>query len=1268
MACLLSASSLLPAYGLPLQAVEQTEEIQPVLPASLQDEYTLYEPLSDEFNGSVSDMWLMDYMPWWSDTAKREKSGTRTRYRFIEADTQDNQSLQIYVSGENVMNAENFQPYYLEKLSGPRSLSPAERYLCQTTSQKNTWNSKFAGFMAAGKDYLNTYRGSQAPIENHQPYSDAGATQYGYFETRCKFLSEKRGQGLAPAFWFIGVQDGELDRGEVDVFEFLDNHTLDFTIHPKGDTRMTYATKEFHFEEDMSADYHTYGLLWDETGFSLYVDGEFLWKHNIQIDYRMIPMFSINHHENGWIGSVDNKGLPEERTFDIDYFRVFKKKGTDPDLGTPVIPQMEEGRNMSDAAWISLFGLTGTEADATPMQWLNDQDLSTTVKSGLKNSLGETISESVLPQYVYIDWKTPADFNTIVMHCAQAQSMAPTLVDVEISEDGETWTPAARDIALHWTTDSQVAESQTIMLENTIRNNRHCRLVIRSASLKNGQFGISELEIGENITASAPDYLPLPENGGQPEESLFGSWSLDGSLAADRTGLDIIRPDAAAASWQQSQADHGQALRLEGLSSRYYLPLQNAQTQEHLASDEDFTLSLWIRPDAVSSGTDQLILAQQTGSAGGRPWLFLYQGKLGCYLGAENNYADRTVQAGVWTHAAVTFHVQENGKALMTLYQNGEKAGQKEVKVESDSLCSPQLLLGSHKSGTKGGYKGLMDDIVLYRRALSEEEMKALYTAGGTVDSQKDRELTGFAALEPITGTAGLLQREEVTLPETVTAVFENQYAAQVPVHWNTEDLDALDFETPGTLVIRGEADLSSLGAVCNENHLQPEIRLELRAPVSLSELSGLLETINALQEADWTEESFAAFLVACQNVQTKNTMLMIGQYPDYTVPEIIPESATADTVRRMSEELQAALDLLVPVQTDSAEKLLLQMAMQYAREQQQEENYAHVHPVIRQGLENVLEQAETLLVQPAGDPQDLRQAWLELTRWIHLLDFRADKAALEALIAECDAMDLQQVIRDEAWKAYQQALDAARQTAADENALQERIDAAAQALLAARESLHWSQADLRLLQYLVSCIRQADLESYAGGAHKEALILELAKAEAVLASPESQEQVDAQTAALNQAWLQLRLKPSEVLLQELHAFVQACSQISLSLYQAEDQALLQQLYTEALQLYSAPDASQEAVQSLLHEIQQEKVQSLLNRKTLDQNTKQEAQSTFNDPLEQRNTNNQELRNNTAVSVRNAVSTSASSGLFPAVSSLLATIGLGYILKKRNSH
>ena len=231
---------------LPTTVIKANETILPT-PKDLQSTYSYYDVLSDEFNGSVSDMWLMDYMPWWSDTAEREQSGTKTRYRFIDADGKDNQSLQIYVNGGKSYGGSEFSTLLFREIVWSTKLG-CKRSLSSTNYTKNNWNSKFAGFMAGGKDYLNTFRGSEAPIENHSNYSDAGATTYGYFEARVKFLSMKSGQGLAPAFWFIGMQDGVYDLGEVDVFEFLDNYTLDFTIHPKGDPNISKVTKQFKFK------------------------------------------------------------------------------------------------------------------------------------------------------------------------------------------------------------------------------------------------------------------------------------------------------------------------------------------------------------------------------------------------------------------------------------------------------------------------------------------------------------------------------------------------------------------------------------------------------------------------------------------------------------------------------------------------------------------------------------------------------------------------------------------------------------------------------------------------------------------------------------------------------------------------------------------------------------------------------------------------------------------------------------------------------------
>ena len=915
LAQLLVAGALLGTSIVPIQAAgnDAADAILPD-PKELQDTYEYYDVLSDEFNGEVSDMWLMDYMPWWSDTAQREQSGTKTRYRFIDADSADNQSLQIYVNGENRMGEENFQPYYLEKLSGPQSMEAKDRYLA-ATNQKNNWNSKFAGFMAGSKDYLNTYRGSEAPIEHHTNYSDAGATTYGYFEARVKFLSMDRGEGLAPAFWFIGMQDDIYDRGEVDVFEFLDNHTLDFTIHPKGDPNITKVTKQFHFDEDMSKDYHTYGVLWDETGFSLYVDGEFLWKHEQKIDYRMIPMFSINHHENGWIGSVDGKGHPEERTMDIDYFRVFKKVGTDPEPNEPVLPEMEPGTNVAEGAYISLFGLTGPEADATPVQWLNDKETTNTVLSGICDPMGDPMERSTLPQYLYIDWKTPATFDTIILHAQNAASSAPTLVDVEISEDGKNWTPIKEDVTLQWQSDSQIAEAQTIELDEVLSGNLHTRIKIKEANLNaQGRFGLCEVEIGEDITPMDPEYLPLPDPiDTNLEGSMFTTWELDGNDVSN-TGLQLTYKEGTQPNYGEGK--NGQAMVIDGNTQYIYAPLKDGET--HLKSDEDFTLGMWIKPDYVQLGSDQVILAQQTGSSGGRPWLFMYNGTLGTFLGNENTFGSIALKANEWQYVAVTFHVTDEAtkQGEVILYVNGKQDTKKTITYEEDALADAQLLLGRHKNGSKGFYKGSMDDITLLNKALAPQDMEALYEAGGQVDQieAKTYDLSKVVALPRIEGMVGELTMDDIVLPAQVSGVFEQIYAQSVDVAWSEEDLAALDLNQAGTYTIHGTLDLSAYPHTTNTKKITAEQTIVVKAPVDLSELSAVLDRINALDRADYTEESFDAFLSAVQSVQTKETLLIIGNYPNYSTPESAPASTTQEVIDGMVAELNDAFTLLEEV------------------------------------------------------------------------------------------------------------------------------------------------------------------------------------------------------------------------------------------------------------------------------------------------------------------------------------------------------------------
>lgn len=1047
---------------LPTTVVKANETILPT-PKDLQSTYSYYDVLSDEFNGNESDIWLMDYMPWWSDTAEREQSGTKTRYRFIDADGKDNQSLQIYVNGENHMGAANFQPYYLEKLSGPQNLDAKDRYLAQTT-QKNNWNSKFAGFMAGGKDYLNTFRGSEAPIENHAKYSDAGATTYGYFETRVKFLSMKRGQGLAPAFWFIGMQDDVYDLGEVDVFEFLDNYTLDFTIHPKGDPNISKVTKQFKFKEDMSKDYHTYGVLWDETGFSLYVDGEFLFKHNQKINYRMIPMFSINHHENGWIGSVDNAGHPEERTMDIDYFRVFKKDGTDPEPNKLPVPEMKPGNNVADGAYISLYGLTGKEVDKTPVQWLNDKKTNNMVLSGICDRMGDPMEKSTLPQYLYIDWRMPATFDTIILHAQNAKSTAPTLVDVEVSEDGETWKTIKSDIRLDWKTDTQIAESKTIKLDEIEKENLFARIKIKEANLNaQGKFGLCEVEIGEDIEPMAPEYMPLPEGVDMNmKDSLFSKWNMEDSPSSTTNGLDLRSTDS---ELVYVDGKDGKALQVDGRQQHIYAPLVVGDKQ--LKCDEDFTLGMWINPSKTSlpGSSGQIILAQQTGSQGGRPWLFLYNNTLGTFLGNTNTFGKIPLKVNEWQYVAVTFRVidKDSQKGEVALYVNGQLDTKAFITYEADSLGNPELLLGRHKNNTGGFYEGAMDSITLLNKTLQPQDIEALYKANGRLEEAKGEtyDLSNIVTLPKIEGNVGELSLENLGLPEEVTAVFDDVYAQSVEVNWDVKELESIDFNKDGSYTVHGIVDLSAYPQTTNTKNIKAEQRIEINAPVNLTGLADVLQRINETEESKYTEESFKDFLTAVQAAQTKETQLIIGEYPNYSAPEEAPAYATQEIVDGITNDLNAAFDLLVEIeQPEKVDKAALISVIEKAKaidvSKYTEESVRF--------MKEELNYAESILNDEKATQKEVNDAEKRLNTAINqLVEINqpeiVDKAELKKIIDSVKGIDTTKYTLETA-KSFITALDNANKVLANENATQEEVDKATTNLINAYKNLELNKED----------------------------------------------------------------------------------------------------------------------------------------------------------------------------------------------------------------
>ena len=155
---------------------------------------------------------------------------------------------------------------------------------------------------------------------------------YGYFETRAQLPA---GQGLWPAFWLVGAGS------ELDVFEVLGNSpsTLYSTTH--GSTNGVWGGVGQAFTvPDTSAGFHTYGVDWEPTTVTYYMDGVKLGSAPTPTSMS-VPMYMLLNLAVGGAGSWP--GAPDASTafpatMQVDYVRAYATAGTTFSGGPAVLP------------------------------------------------------------------------------------------------------------------------------------------------------------------------------------------------------------------------------------------------------------------------------------------------------------------------------------------------------------------------------------------------------------------------------------------------------------------------------------------------------------------------------------------------------------------------------------------------------------------------------------------------------------------------------------------------------------------------------------------------------------------------------------------------------------------------------------------------------------------------------------------------------------------------------------------------------------------
>ncbi|VVB57898.1 Concanavalin A-like lectin/glucanases superfamily protein [Candidatus Anstonella stagnisolia] len=235
-------------------------------------------------------------------------------------------------------------------------------------------------------------------------------------------------------------------------------------------------------------------------------------------------------------------------------------------------------------------------------------------------------------------------------------------------------------------------------------------------------------------TQQADVHYKIAEIGSQTEgypelvQGLIGYWKFEegsGINATDSRGGNT--GNLTNAAWVSGKS--GTALDLDGLVSTVPTSLaSNADFQN------GFTVSAWIYPRSVGEGSGTYnwgtIVNKASSSNGlnGFMYCFGINGNLVLEVNGDTRRLSAIVPMDKWTHVAVTV----SSDAIVTHYVNGAVSGTPGATgALSGITTSNPLTIGNRAATTVATFNGTIDEVMVFNRALSADEIRLLYENPG---------------------------------------------------------------------------------------------------------------------------------------------------------------------------------------------------------------------------------------------------------------------------------------------------------------------------------------------------------------------------------------------------------------------------------------------------------------------------------------------------------------------------------------------------------
>jgi surface antigen len=211
---------------------------------------------------------------------------------------------------------------------------------------------------------------------------------------------------------------------------------------------------------------------------------------------------------------------------------------------------------------------------------------------------------------------------------------------------------------------------------------------------------------------------------------LVGYWSFDdaSNLGRDDSGANNHGEAAPGyVSYSASGRIGGAASFVAGSNAGITVP-----DSPSLELSSGITIAAWVKMDSgVYRGAT--VLSKSDSQVSDDEWVFwaskanLGSGDMGAGFSSANDDSGIVVPSGSWRHVVMTYSGGPSG--VISFYVDGLRVASFSSSADGMAISSSPVHIGSSPGGGQEEFSGLMDEVRLYRRALSASEVATLFRA-----------------------------------------------------------------------------------------------------------------------------------------------------------------------------------------------------------------------------------------------------------------------------------------------------------------------------------------------------------------------------------------------------------------------------------------------------------------------------------------------------------------------------------------------------------